>query len=902
MTTPFTPKPTINASESFADINIPATTFTLDNGLTVIVSENHDVPLVSLQLIYQVGSKDEPQGKTGFAHLFEHLMFEGSEHAQGSFLDNMTRVGATNLNAFTGTDNTTYHFTVPVGSLDYALFMESDRMGHFYNTINQQSLDQQRRVVLNEKMETESGPYGKLYEFKSKGCFPKEHPYAHTVIGEKEDLASATLEDIQHWFRTYYTPSNAVLALSGDIDIETARRKVTHWFGDIPPGPPITRPTTWIADITPQRRDCFQTKVTNSTVILAWNVPPSGTIDHTLLSIAVDYLAAGISSLLVKKLVHEDKIASSVHAEVTETSLCSQFIITATVSNGTELAQLEKRLLDEISAFINVDCDPEQLRQVKNDLLITFYESYKTSAHIASLISSAHVTLGDASGYKKLIADVRQAQVRDIRRTAQHWLTRPHYTLEIAPFTAQQDNNAVAANRTQPPAILPPKPLVLPLAQHAQLNNGIKVLLLERHSNSDIYLNLLLPKTMLSRPGQHQLLLGLLDQAGAAEKDAFAFNQACRNIGSRIHIEKKLHHLSLQLSCRMANLPESLELFSDRVQHSVLTEEDFLRQRELLQNALEEQKNTASVQALRVLPGLMYPRGHACRVAGGIECTTLSLTQTKLTELNQALSELLNVNGATLVVTGDTTLEELLPLLNKSIGKISSRPRALLEPKPVSIPTSPRVFLLDIPDAEQTSIIAASLIPGVAENNDEATFELLDSIFSSDFSSRINMNLREEKNWTYGVKGQLINDPHHRVHYVQTEVQSDRTCDAINEILNEYTDLIDQRPVTEAELSVVRETNLLSFSSAVESLQGLNNMVSWLVRNNMPDDFWLHHQQQISQVNTEQVNTLAHTLLSTNQLTWVIAGNTHLFKQQLAEQFPTSELEIITDSGDSLYD
>ncbi|MBJ7556577.1 M16 family metallopeptidase [Marinomonas spartinae] len=902
MTTSFKSKPTDNANEPFADINIPVTTFTLDNGLTVIVSENHDVPLVSLQLIYQVGSKDEPKGKTGFAHLFEHLMFEGSEHAQGSFLENMTRAGATNLNAFTEADNTTYHFTVPVGSLDYALFMESDRMGHFYNTINQQSLDQQRRVVLNEKMETEAGPYGKLYECKSKGCFPKDHPYAHTIIGEKDDLESATLEDIQQWFRTYYTPSNAVLALSGDIDLETACYKVTHWFGDIPPGPPITRPVSWIADISPQRRDRFQAKVANSTLMLIWNTPPAGTLDHTLFIIVADYLAAGISSLLIKKLVHEDNIASTIQAEVTNTSLCSQFIITATVSDNTRLTELEKRLLEEVNDFIKIGCDAEQLRQVKHDILITFDESYKTSAQIAALLSSTHVMLGDASAYKKLIEDVRQAQPEAIQRASQYWLTRPHYTLEIEAFSVQKDSAAIAADRSHPPAILPPKPTQMPAIQHALLDNGMKLVLLERHSNSDICLNLLLPKALQTRPGQYQLLLNLLEEAGADKKDAFEFNQSCRDIGCRIHLRNQLQHISLQLSCRVANFSDALKLFNDRIQHSILTEEDFLRQRLLLQNVLKEQKNTASAQALRVLPGLIYPRGHACRVAEGIEGTALSLTQTTLAELNQALPELLNVNGATLVVTGDTTLDELLLLLNQSIGKIPCRPRTIIPSPTVYPPTNTRVFLLDVPDAAQTSIIAASLIPGVAENKNEALFELLDTIFASGFTSRINMNLREEKNWTYGARGNLIDDPHHRVHYIQTEVQADKTCDAINEIRNEYEALTNQRPITKEELNTARDTTLLSFCSTIESLQGLNTMTSWLVRNDMPDDFWLHHQQQVGQACEQQINTLARTLFSIDQLTWVIAGDIKSFKQQLAEQFSPYSLNIITDSDNDLYD
>ncbi|WP_315711101.1 M16 family metallopeptidase [Brenneria uluponensis] len=896
----FRPQQIPEKSDLFTDIHIPATTFTLENGLTVIVSENHDVPLVSLQLIYQVGSKDEGQGKTGFAHLFEHLMFEGSENAPGSFLDNMMRAGATNLNAFTSTDHTTYHATVPVGSLDYALFMESDRMGHFYNTINQASLDQQRRVVLNEKMETESGPYGKLYECKSKGCFPADHPYAHTVIGEKKDVETATLENVQNWFRMWYTPSNTVLALCGDIDIASAREKVTHWFGDIPPGPPVARPVAWVADIPQNRRDSYQVKVPNGSLMLVWNIPPYGDTDCTLLSLVADYFASGISSLLVKKLVYEDKIASNVVAYMAPATFCSQFIISATVVDGMTLPQLENQLLREIHTFLAVECDAELLQQVKNDVLNNFIESYKTSAQIAALLSNSHVSLGTANGYQQVLSVIRQASTQDIRQAAQRWLSRSHYTLELKPFIARRDENAVAADRHLPPQILPPVLVALPPAQHAQLDNGIKLVFLERHSHKDIYLDLLLPKTALPRPGQHQLLLELLNQSGAGNRDAFEFHNACRKIGCSIQMRKRLRHLSVLLSCRIAHFPDALSLLSERLQHSVLSEEDFLRQRALLQDALIEQQNMGSVQVLRVLPGLIYPAGHPSQVPEGIEGTALSLAQTELIELTHALPDLLNINGATLVVTGDTTLKQLLSLLNQSIGNITVRPRHRPNPVPVIAPTRPHVFLLHIPGADQTSIVTASLLPGIRET-EEASFELLNTVFANGFTSRINLNLREDKNWTYGVKGQLINDPDHRVHYIQTEVQADRTCDAIQEILAEYQAINGLRPVTEKELEDARTTNLLSFSGSMESLAGLNNMVSWQIRCQLSDDFWHHHQQRISQITVEQVNELARRLFSTNQLTWVIAGDTTLFAQQLSELFPGS-IQMITDTGDSLYD
>jgi len=900
LTTQYRPRPISDKREPLADIAFPTSTFTLDNGLTVIVAENRDVPLVSYQLIYQVGSKDELAGMTGFAHLFEHLMFEGSEHAPGSFLEKMTHAGATNLNAYTSTDRTTYHATVPTGSFDYALFLESDRMGHFCDSISQLSLDQQRRVVLNEKLETESGPYGKLYEFKSRGCFPAEHPYAHTVIGEKEDLIAATLEDVQHWFRKYYTPSNAVLALCGDIDLVTAREKVSHWFGDIPAGQPLARPESWIADITPQRRDRYQAKVANGTLQLVWNIPPAGNPDATLLSLVADYLASGLSSVLVKNLVYVREIASSVQAMVADGALCSQFIISATVAEGQALSALEQSLLEEVYAFLAQPCDDQRLCEVKNDALNLFRDSYKTSAQIAALLSVCQVTQGNADAFRQQLSQLDNASPDDLHQVARRWLSRPHYTLEIEPFTARTDETATAAQRTPPPAIQPPVPLVLPQVQHARLANGIRLVLLERHGQNDIYLDLLLPTAALPRPGQHQLLSELLNQSGAGERDAFSFNQACRDLGCRMELRRRLRHFSLLLSCRSPQLPASLALLSDRLAHSVLLEEDFQRQRAIQLDALTEQQQIASALVVRVLPGLLYPAGHPCRVPGGSEGTHAGLTQTTFPELMAALPQLLNVQGATLVVTGDITLDVLLPLLNTSVGQLAGLPMDNAAIPQADPPMHPRVWILDIPGAEQTSIAAASLLPGVSDT-DEAGFELLNAVFASGFTSRINLNLREDKNWTYGVKGRLINDFQQRVHYVQTEVQADRTCDAISEILAEYRALIGERPVTADELAEVRRTSLLGFSSSAESLSGLNNMISWLLRSQLPDDFWQTHQQRIGEITLEQINDLAQQLFSPERLTWVIAGDTSLFREELAAMFP-GNLHVINDGGDALYD
>ena len=262
----------------FSNLDIPYEEFVLDNGLRVVVHEDHKTPIVAVNIWYHVGSKNEKPGKTGFAHLFEHLMFGGSEHLQGSFIDAMERIGATDLNGTTSEDRTNYFENVPSSALDYALFAESDRMGHFYNTISQEILDLQRGVVQNEKRQGDNQPYAIVEDLVVKVDLSAEHPYAHTVIGSMEDLDSATLDDVREWFKTYYTPSNAVLVLAGDITVSEAREKARRYFNDIAPGPPVAHQRTWIAKMAGEHRESVQDRVPQGRIYKVWNTPARLTI------------------------------------------------------------------------------------------------------------------------------------------------------------------------------------------------------------------------------------------------------------------------------------------------------------------------------------------------------------------------------------------------------------------------------------------------------------------------------------------------------------------------------------------------------------------------------------------------------------------------------------------------
>src|SRR5262245_1223221 len=294
-----------------SDIDIPFQKFVLPNGLTLIVHEDHKAPIVAVNVWYHVGSKNEKPGKSGFAHLFEHLMFNGSENFNNDYFQAMERIGATDLNGTTSEDRTNYFQNVPKSAVDVALWMESDRMGNRLGAIDKARLEDQRSVLQNEKRQGENQPYGVVYELATKSTYPAGHPYSWTVIGSMEDLNAASLDDVKDWFKTYYGAANATIVLAGDIDTQTAKAKVEKYFGDVPSGPPVARYQTWIAKRSGSHRQTVEDRVPQARIYKVWNIPQNGSLDFQNLDLVSDILGSGKNSRLYTRLVYKDQIATA---------------------------------------------------------------------------------------------------------------------------------------------------------------------------------------------------------------------------------------------------------------------------------------------------------------------------------------------------------------------------------------------------------------------------------------------------------------------------------------------------------------------------------------------------------------------------------------------------------------
>jgi zinc protease len=393
-------------------VDVPYEKFVLDNGLTLIVHEDHKAPVVAVNIWYHVGSKDERPGRTGFAHLFEHLMFNGSENYQDDWFKALEAAGATKLNGTTWLDRTNYFQNVPTSALDMTLWMESDRMGHLLGAINQKVLDEQRGVVQNEKRQGDNQPYGKASELITISTYPSGHPYSWETIGSMEDLNAASLEDVKEWFRTYYGAANAVLVIAGDITAADAKQKVEKYFGDIPSGPVLRRQEEWIAKMSGTRRAMLQDNVPQARIYKVWNIPGYRQRDFTFLDMAADVLATGKNSRLYKRLVYTDRTATAVNVFVGPFELGSQVQIDALVKPGEDPARVEAAMDEELARFLREGPTKAEIDRIRTSNYANFargIERIDGFAGKSAILAESEVYAGSPDFYKTRLSWIANA-------------------------------------------------------------------------------------------------------------------------------------------------------------------------------------------------------------------------------------------------------------------------------------------------------------------------------------------------------------------------------------------------------------------------------------------------------------------------------------------------------------
>ncbi|HEX4166665.1 MAG TPA: insulinase family protein, partial [Bryobacteraceae bacterium] len=619
----------------FSNLEIPCEELLLDNGLKVLVHEDHKIPVVALNLWYHVGSKNEKPGKTGFAHLFEHLMFGGSEHLPGSYIETMERIGANDLNGTTSEDRTNYFENVPSSALDFALFAESDRMGFFYNTISQEILDLQRGVVQNEKRQGDNQPYAIVDDLVTKATYPVGHPYAHTVIGSMEDLDSGSLDDVREWFKTFYTPSNAVLVLAGDITAAEAEKKVRRYFGEIPPGPPVAHQRAWTAKMSGTQRETVEDRVPQSRIYKTWNVPGFGTVAADHLRLIAGVLSSGRSSRFYKRLVYDDQIATQIAAYLDEREIGSQFVVVATAKRGVDLRRVEKALDEELMRFLEDGPATQEIERLKTQSFAGFVRGIERIGGFggkSDILATSQTYLGNPHGYKQRLENIDRANPADLLGTARAWLSDGVYVLEVLPFQANVQAAPTVA-RSEPPAVGQPHDLRLPVIQEDRLSSGLRLLVAERHEipvvNFWLDVNAGFAADQFSTPGTARLTSSLLT-CGTSKRTALDISDELQTLGAQINSGCNLDTSTVFLSTLKNTLDDALDLYADIILDPVFPAADFARQQQLQLAAIANEKVTPLQMALRALPPILFGKNHAYGVpltGSGTEEAVTKLTR-----------------------------------------------------------------------------------------------------------------------------------------------------------------------------------------------------------------------------------------------------------------------------------
>ncbi len=887
------------------DINVAYEQFTLPNGLRVIVHEDRKAPIIAVSIWYHVGSKDEPKGKTGFAHLFEHLMFNGSENHPGEFFEPFEAVGATGMNGTTWLDRTNYFETVPTPALDMALWMESDRMGHLLGAIDQKTLDEQRGVVQNEKRQGDNNPYGMAQYRLGYGVFPEGHPYHHSTIGSMADLDAASLEDVKSWFGEYYGAANTVLVLAGDIDAATAREKVTRYFGDIKAGPPLAHMTSWIPVKSENKREIITDSVPQARIYRQWAVPGRSTQDKVMLDLAASVLGSGKNSRFYKELVYERELATAVSVNVESHELASIFSIDITAKPDADLQKIED-IIDRISAgFFAKGPNREELKRAKTKInagAVRGLERIGGFGGKAVTLAQGALYAGDPGFYKTRLNWINAADVRSVQYAFREWVGKPYYQLNVLPFGKHQITEVEVDRSAGLPAVGGLPDLSFPVVKEATLNNGMKLVFAERHAvpviNIAMQFDAGYGADQGAKLGTSSFAMSLLDE-GAGKLGALALSEKLETLGARLNTGSGLDTSTVTLSALKQNLATSLDIMADVILRPTFASEEIERARKLWIANIAREKSQPVQLALRLLPPALYGKDHAYGVpftGSGTVGSINSITRDDL--LNFKNSWLRPDNGA-LFVVGDTTLEKILPELNRVFGgwkaPVTAKPGKNIGM--VSLPETGKIILIDKKHSPQTLILAGELIPP-GTSPDSLSIDAMNGVLGGQFTARVNMNLREDKHWSYGAFTFTQGARGQRPWLVYAPVQTDKTKESLAELMKEFTEFKSSRPATAEELAKVVKNNTNSLPGQYETAAAVLGSLQSSARYGRPYEYPTTLKAKYNAMTADSVNAQSKVIVP-EKLTWIIVGDIEKIREGI-ETLNLGTLEIWDEDGKKL--
>ena len=807
--------------------------YTLPNGLQVILHVDRKLPVVHVNEWFHVGSKNEKPGRTGFAHLFEHLMFEGSKDAPGKYFAFAEKLGANlregGVNGTTNPDRTNFFITVPAGGLERVLWLESDRLATLMDFLTQENLDHQRDVVKNERRQgLENSPYGRAFKLVFEAVYPQGHPYSWLTIGSQEDLSAATFDDVKDFFHTYYTPNNLSLVVAGDFDPAEAKRLVEKYFGPIPPGPALDRPGRSVPALSGEKIVEVADRVPLERVYLAVPTAPFFEKGDAELDLASLILTDGLSSRLQKALVYDKQLCSNVQASQNSAEISSLFFVSATARPGVSLAEVERVLTAEIARFAQSGPTAAELDRAKTKYEFQFVSGLEGIGGFggkSDQLNRYNTFLGDPGKLEEDLARYRRATPEDVRAAVAKWVDTPNRVLvRFHPETSGR-GTAAAIDRSKEPPASPDAAFRPPDVKTATLPNGLELFVVERPELPKVVAQLAVRAGVVGDPAGKDgtaTFTARTMSLGTKTKKALEIEDALGNLGTSLGVNAGREFSTLELSVLKRNLPSALDILADVALNPVFPAEEVERERKRILDGLAQDAKNASAIAARVRPMLVFGREHPYgRPAKGLPGTVAKISRDDLVAFHAAY---FRPKGSALIFTGAITLAEATELAKKTFGGwAGGAPPSVAIPAP-SPAAAGRVYVVDRQDAAQT--VVSQFMPGPARRTpDFDALTLADAVWGGGFSGRLNLNLREDKGYSYGAFSSPALYREAGYWAGGAGVQTNKTKESVAEVVKELRFIGGEKPVTEQELADARANRIRGYAQKFETLENVAGAV-----------------------------------------------------------------------------
>ncbi len=860
---------------------------TLPNGLDVILHQDRSIPVAAVNVWYHVGSKDEEIGRTGFAHLFEHIMFRGTRHHKSSHFEPLQKIGAT-LNGSTTGDRTNYWEDVPSNYLELALWLEADRMGFLLDALDQEGFDTERDVVKNERRQSyENRPYGMASWHMQQSLFPLPHPYHWMTIGSQEDLDAASLDDVKDFFRQYYSPSNASLAIAGDIDTAAALDLAHRYFSDLNPGPSVRR-IDRADSLLSGRVDLEMTdRVTLPRIYAAWLAPANFSGRDDAGDILRAILSDGQSSRMYRTLVYDKQIAQSASVGYHAAEIAGQFRMELTPADGHTLDEVEAAAEAVLAGIADDPPTEEEFERAVNRIEMQHQRMLSRVGGFggrADALNYFNVFTGDPGALNQAMDKYRSVTREDVLQAHHEIMAAGQVRMRVYPERALS-TATVALDRTQQPAGGPTPEFVPPVPERARLPNGMEVAVVTKTGTPLVTLSVLARAGAIGDdaglPGLTSFMAALMDE-GTTNRSSQEIAAAFEYIGSRLSVEARKEVTLLTAETLNRHWRHALGLAADVARNANFPDHELDRVRRERLTDLRRARDDAGFVADSNYGALIFgPESPYAHSSLGNEAT---VSAARRDDLVARYGQALRPDRLCLLVAGDVNLEEAMRAAEEYFGDWSSRADGIAD---VDVPAGttgggPQLFLIDKPAAAQ-SVIRAGMPLAQRNHPDHMPLSVLNYAFGGQFSARLNQNLRQDKGYSYGYNSGIswYNAP--SLLSAGGSVQTEVTREAVIETLREFEDISGARPLTVEELENAQNGLRLGYPSGFERPAQLLGQLVPLVQFDLPSDYFRTFEQRLAGVTLADTHRVGAEYLATERLRVLVVGDRERVEEPLRE-------------------